>query len=65
MVEPGDFVEVIEYPGTKFSGVVSRVDKDFVVVSASNGSTDWHIVHVPVGDRQERQLPQVQEVDQE
>lgn len=64
MVEPGDFVEVIEYPGTKFSGVVSRADGDFVVVSASNGSRDWHVVHVPVGHRPEHQLPQVQEVEQ-
>lgn len=32
---------------------------------AANGNADWHTVHVPLGDRPEHQLPQLQLLDQE
>lgn len=62
---PGDCCEVIEYPGRQFAGVISRVLPDKIVVTAANGNADWHTVHVPLGDRPEHQLPQLQLRDQE
>lgn len=62
---PGDFVSVIEYPGSKFSGVVSEVFPEKVVVTASNGSSDWRSVHVQLADRPVHQLPQILLLDQD
>lgn len=62
---PGDYCTVIESPGRQFAGVISQVLHNKVVVTAANGNADWHTVHVPLGDRPEHQLPQLQLLDQE
>lgn len=61
----GDYCTVIEYSGRQFAGVISRVLPDRVIASVANGNSDWHTVYIPLGDRPEHQLPQIQTLEQE